>query len=200
MAGISKQACINLILQYIGGNPLDQISSTVVAGAPVAIQRGMAQITSLTSLASSFSGLESLAGDLLGDIAGDLVGDLAGDLAGSLAGDLAGIAEQLATGDIAGALSSIAQNPLSGELGSLTSEIASLADGGFSGFDSLLPDVVSDPLLSDSVNLLKEAVAGSDGRGGAALIAAIATEHTDRISGILLTNEDESSSAFEVGA
>lgn len=158
MAGLSKQAVVNLILQYIGGSPLDQIESTVVAGAPVAIQRGVASFGSLSSLS--------------------------------------GIFDSLAAGDILGAFTALSENPLGDVLGGLESDILGMVSDNFGGLDTMLADIAGDPALADSFNALKEAIGGADGRSGAALIAAVAKEHTDRIAGTALSSEDEASNTF----
>lgn len=111
-------------------------------------------------------------------------------------GALAGLAVAVAAPALAGklgGLSAISENPL----GSLTTDIEntldSLSKENFSGLDTTLTNVSTDtdPSVVDAYSNLKKAFGGSDGTSGALSVMQKFKNHTNRISGQVMSTDSE---------
>lgn len=122
MAGLSKGAVIQLILQYIGGSPLQQVPTTTVGGQPVAIKAGLGGLGSMASKAITLAGQAASIASQASAMAG-----MAGNL--SLASKLSDLTGQLTTVTALGSTAeSVAQiNSNIGELNDLTQQLGSIA-------------------------------------------------------------------------
>lgn len=103
MAGISKSACIKLILKYIGGSPLMQVPTTTIGGSPVAARVGAA-IGGAAGIAGSVAGVAAQAGSLQAGLAaiaknplGNVIEGTKSQLDGLVAGGFAGLDAALPT-------------------------------------------------------------------------------------------------------
>lgn len=143
MAGLSKGAVIQLILQYIGGNPLQQVPTTTVGGQPVAIKAGLGGLGSLANKAISLAGQASAIASQASSLAG-----LAGNF--SLASKLSELTGQLSAASVIGStIESVTQiNSQIGELNTLTQQLGSLSSlatqvDAISQFESISSGVTS---------------------------------------------------------
>ena len=115
--------------------------------------------------------------------------------------DLSSIARSVATdsGGLQSGLSQISVNPLSNFLTQTKGSLSTLTASNYSGLDSTLPDVASDPALSTEYAELKTALGGSDGLSGAISQIDAYQLHTDRLSGVTLSSESDYSTEEESG-
>ena len=92
MSGISAQACISLILQYVGGVPLIGGLKTSIEGCPPAKQilgAGSFSLPSLNILSSALGGAG--VGSMLGSVFQNPLGAISSDLTSSLSGTFSGL-------------------------------------------------------------------------------------------------------------
>lgn len=84
MAGISVQTCISLILQHIGGIPLQGAFKSVIEGSPPAKQIGIGSFSlpSLNMLSSALDGASM--GSMLGDVFENPIGSITDNLGSSI--------------------------------------------------------------------------------------------------------------------
>jgi hypothetical protein len=115
--------------------------------------------------------------------------------------DLSSIARSVATdsGGLQSGLSQISVNPLSNFLTQTKGSLSTLTASNYSGLDSTLPDVASDPALSTEYAELKTSLGGSDGLSGAISQIDAYQLHTDRLSGVTLSSESDYSTEEESG-
>lgn len=107
-------------------------------------------------------------------------------------GGLAGMASGIASAaGAASALSSIAQNPVGALTGALESELGDLCKDQFSGLDTRLSSIATDPALSGAYGKLKEAMGGGDGASGALSKIQKFKNHTDRLSGQVMSVDSD---------
>jgi hypothetical protein len=167
----------------------------------------------LAGTLSSVSGFESLVSNLGGETSSlnsltsltnnlnSLQGYVRQSKGSQKASDLSGIARSVATdsGGLQSGLSQISVNPLSNFLTQTKGSLSTLTASNYSGLDSTLPDVASDPALSTEYAELKTALGGSDGLSGAISQIDAYQLHTDRLSGVTLSSESDYSTEEESG-
>lgn len=108
-------------------------------------------------------------------------------------GGLAGMASSIA--GAAGNLATIAQNPVGALTGSVQSKLGDLCNDNFSGLDSTLSDLKtladSDPQINAAYTNLKTALGGGDGTSGALSRVQKFKNHTDRLSGQVMSIDSD---------
>lgn len=104
------------------------------------------------------------------------------------------------SGGLQQGLSLASQNPLSTVYNSTSSTLSSFTQNSYSGLDSQLPNIASNPSLSGAYNALKASLGGSDGLTGAVSQLNSYKEHTDRLSGITLSSESDYYASQESGS
>ncbi len=173
MAGLSKGAVIQLILQYIGGNPLQQVPTTTVGGQPVAIKAGLGGLGSLASKGIALAGQAASIASQASALAG-----MSGNLA--LASKFSEVTGQLTTisalGSTAQAVTQLSTSI--GDLNTLTQQlgaVASLADqvdgmtqykqlsNGLSSLDSQLAQINEENNKRSALTSLADQVATAGG-------------------------------------
>jgi len=121
-------------------------------------------------------------------------------------GGLNFLAKSLATGGVSldETLSSISRNPVSSTISSTKTTLNTLTACNYTGLDSSLSNISSDPALSAAYQQLKLSIGGPDGLSGAVSYVNAFEDHTNRLSGITLSSdvtgiipEEENTEIFE---
>lgn len=125
MAGITKAACIGLILKYIGGLPLIPALRTRVEGAMPAKQIGI-PFMGLSGLSAFTSVLNGVSVDsIVGNVFQNPIADLTGSLTSSIGESMSRVNELVGDG-VTGVLTSVQGTAISDALNSLKSETLNL--------------------------------------------------------------------------
>lgn len=109
-------------------------------------------------------------------------------------GGLAGLASSVAgIAGAAGGLSAIAQNPVGALTGQAESKLGDLCSNNFGNLDSTLSSVAGDsnPDVSSAYSNLKNAMGGGDGLSGAYAKLQKFKNHTDRLSGQIMSADSD---------
>lgn len=118
-------------------------------------------------------------------VGGKPVAIKAGGLSGAIAG-IAGVAAQAASSGLAAGLSSISVNPLENKISSIKSKVGEYSASNFTGIDSTLSNIVSNPDagVQEAFKNLKTAIGGPDGSSGALKQIESFEQHTNLLSGV----------------
>jgi hypothetical protein len=114
-------------------------------------------------------------------------------------GTLASLAS--AAAEIAGAvgtLSAVVQNPVGGITSALGATVGDLTANNFQNLDSTLSAVAGNGALTNSYDNLKKALGGGDGTAGLNSTVSKFQDHTNKISGVTLTNTSDLSKPLTV--
>lgn len=109
-------------------------------------------------------------------------------------GGLAGLASSVAgAAGAVGGLAAIAQNPVGALTGQVQSKLNDICADEFANLDTTLSSIASDPDagVSSAYANLKTALGGQDGAGGALAKINKFKEHTDRISGQVMSVDSD---------
>jgi len=101
------------------------------------------------------------------------------------------IVDSMASGNLQENLTQISVNPIAELLESTSVLLHSLVDTNFSGIDSQFPTIASDIDLQVEYAALKDALGGGDGLSGAVAQLDSFRDHTDRLSGLVLSSDSE---------
>lgn len=97
-----------------------------------------------------------------------------------------------------GTLSSIVDNPVGGVTSELGSTVGGLTENNFQSLDSTLSTVAGNPALSTSYATLKNALGGGDGTAGLNSTLTKFKDHTDKLSGVSLSENSDLSKPLTV--
>lgn len=152
-------------------SPSGILAATEILGLTNQISSISSSLNQITSSSGSPTGLSQLAADI---------------------GNYSGGLQQ--------GLSLASQNPLDPTIINTSAKLSSYTQGSYSGLDSSLPNIVSNPSLADAYNSLKSSLGGSDGLTGAVSQLNAYKDHTDRLSGIKLSSESDYYDSQESGS
>lgn len=116
-------------------------------------------------------------------------------------GGLATTASAVATASagVESGLAEVSSNPTTPFISQTKQTLTTYSANNFSELDVALPDIASDGALANAYSELKVAIGGSDGLGGAVAQLDAYELHTNRLSGVTLSNDSENSTEEESG-